>query len=717
MFAQIAVPLPLPPLTYAVPDGMQPKVGDAVLVRVRKKILSGTVLALDNKAPESHKFEIKPLEGFSEDFPQLHSETLQTLRWISDYYLCPIGEVLRTFLPPKSEPPKKEVFFLTPEGKNVLLDSIKGEKQREIILLGQNGNEFSLDSELRPSAKTLIKKGWLESKFILSEEIAPETSPGTPPELNPDQLSALESIRESITHQNFEPFLLQGITGSGKTEVYLHAAQAALDAGRSVLVVVPEIALTPQLVGRFKSRLTQPIAVLHSGLSDGERSRQWHLLNQGKYRVCVGARSAALAPIKNLGLIVVDEEHDGALKQEDHLRYHARDLCIVRAKSAKCPVILGSATPSLESFHNARSGKYKHLILPNRAAGNSLPEVKVVDQTKYSAENLLSPPLKVAMQKTLAAGQQIMLLLNRRGFSSFLLCGDCGHVPGCPNCSVSLTNYKSGRQLKCHYCGYTSKIHVACEKCHSEKILTGTEGTESLEEEVRRDFPQHPCIRIDRESMERKGSLEAALEAIANKSADIIIGTQMIAKGHDFPNISLVGVINADTAFHLPDFRASERSFQLFTQMGGRAGRGEIPGLVFIQTFNPNHPSIVYSTNHDYRGFAEEELLARHAFLYPPYSRMARILVSANSEALVAQQAEKIGALLNKIATKTKVEVIGPSPAVLFKIQNRYRWNILLKSTGAAPLHSTLQTLQSHLHNLKDSKVVVQVDVDPNSLM
>lgn len=718
MFAQVAVPLRLPALTYRIPPGMLLGPGDPVNVKVRKKTFGGIVLSTLAELNEEPKFELRFIDSIADDFPKLRPETIKMLQWASDYYHCPIGEVLRGFLPPDPSPRKKEHFFLSEKGSYTQESDLKGKSQRALLTRLKENGPVSLRGTERATVKKLIELGLVEKK-IVHDETMPVATPSTqsPFTLTDHQASALEEIRFSQDQGTFHTFLLQGVTGSGKTEVYLRAAAHSLSQGKSVLVVVPEIALTPQLVSRFKNRLGENIAVLHSGISDGERSHQWHQLNRGAYKVCIGARSASFAPISGLGLIVVDEEHDSALKQEDHLRYSARDLAVMRGKFSSATVLLGSATPSLESFHNALGGKFKHILLPDRASGRSMPEVIVVDRTKDAGEGSLSNHLRRAMKETLASKGQIMLLLNRRGFSSFLLCSGCGFVPECPNCSVSLTNYKASKLLKCHYCGFVDDIPKACAKCGNEEIFPGTLGTESLEEEVRLAFPGHNVIRIDRESVERKGTLEKALASIASGEAEIVIGTQIIAKGHDFPNIALVAVVNADSSFHLPDFRASEKSFQLFTQMAGRAGRGERPGRVILQTYNPKHPSIIHSTNHDYRNFAEEEMRFRHAFQYPPYTRMARILLSAPSSSIAEGSAEKVANLLRKSAEMLQVEIVGPAPAALSKVQNRYRWNLILKSIRPSPLHSLLMKLRLAAPDLLDRRVLVQIDVDPVSLM
>ncbi len=718
MFAQVVVPLPLPPLTYRVPAGLALSPGDPVKVRVRKKLHDGVVLETSSEVPAGITFEIRELEGRSEDLPRFGKEILQMLKWASDYYHYPMGEVFRTFLPPNPAPLTARRFRLTAEGRRRLANGQqpRGKLQRSLCEKLLAAEAIEAHGEARASLRRMAE--WVEEFTIADDSVAPPPERSSDPHsLTEMQGEAVAQIHASLDKRAFETFLLQGVTGSGKTEVYLRAAEHALRAGRSVLVVVPEIALTPQLVARFRARLGEGIALLHSGMSDGERSRQWHLLNRGILKVCVGARSAALAPIQNFGLVVVDEEHDSALKQEDHLKYNARDLAIVRAKHAAATIILGSATPSLESFHNSGTGRYRHLQLRERPGGQPLPFVHVIDRSKTHEEGSITAYLRNSIRDSLAKGGQVMLLLNRRGFSSFLLCEGCGFVPECPNCSVSLTNYRSARQLKCHYCGYNGEAPVDCSRCAHPGLVPGTLGTESLEEEVRALFPAARVLRVDRESVERKGALEAALAAIAAHEVDIVIGTQIIAKGHDFPNISLVGVVNADSSFHLPDFRASEKSFQLFTQMAGRAGRGDKPGKVVIQTYNPRHPSIVHATQHDFRSFAEEELRFRHEFHYPPFSRMARLLVTASSPTEAEQGAENIFRALSRVEVSPKVELMGPAPAVLSKVQNRYRWNLLLKCPQAQPLHTLIDLACNQAERLLPKRATLQVDVDPVSLM
>ena len=719
MFAKVLVPLPLPPLTYRLPEDLQAQKGDFVQVKVRKKSFPALIISTSANLEEADKkYEIKEID---QKLPlRLEGAIVDLLVWSADYYIFPAGEVLKYFLPDNLQEKTKHIYTFTSTGKAALSSSEKiGRAQKALLqkLVDQEQLE-DLASKEKVTMKKLLDQAWASKTAVAidhSAQLAEKISTSAPP-LNTWQIEALRKIRNSIGKKYFHSFLLQGVTGSGKTEVYLETARTVLDSGRNVLVLDPEISLTPQLVDRFRRRLGVPIAVLHSGMTNSERSKHWHLLHRGKVRVCIGVRSAIFAPISNLGVIIVDEEHDGALKQEDRFRYHARDLALVRAKFSSCTVLLGSATPSLESFFNVKKGKLEHLLLPERATSHSLPVVTVVDQKHVSAERLISPLLKKAMDEALKKREQVMLLLNRRGFSSFLICHSCGDVPTCPNCSVSLTFYKSQRKLKCHYCEFNQTLQEKCSKCADGLLQPSVEGTEALEEEVRSTFPAAMVLRMDRENMSKRGAIEAALESVHKREIDILIGTQMIAKGHDFPSVSVVGMINTDSSLHIPDFRAPERCFQLFTQMAGRAGRGLIEGRVFLQTFQPEHPSIRYSIAHDYLGFVEQELAIREEFHYPPYARLARILLSSTDARQVETLAEQAGEWLSKHAPSS-VSVLGPAPAVLAKILNRYRWSLLLKSAQAQSLHSLLEGFHAEPFWHKQKKVMIQFDIDPLSLL
>lgn len=725
LFANIILSAPLGPLTYSFDPELKLQPGQAVHVPFRNKKTLGFVSSFPKEeaiAPELRK-KIKPVSEAVEFVPPLLKGTLDLLIWIAEYYHYPAGLVLQHFLPSSPEVPLEK--FLTFERTNFSAEEIHlaigKSTKRKLVLNLFTGSELAyqrVPQELRAICKQLVEKGILNLSIKRSElQSQPLHEPILGPGLNRDQEAAKEAIIVAIENNDPATFLLHGVTGSGKTEVYLHCASAALARGKSVLVMVPEIALTPQLLDRFQRRLGLPIASAHSGLSEKERNRQWHLMRCGEFRVCIGARSAVFAPLQKLGLIVVDEEHDQALKQEDHLRYNARDLAIVLGKMQSCPVVLGSATPSLESFYNGRIGRFKYLQLEKRASGVQLPRVEIIDQSKEPRDFLLSRPLTAALTTTLEKGKQSMLLLNRRGYSSFRICEDCGTVPGCPNCSVSLTHHRQKAKLICHYCGYAEAPKNSCAKCASPRLRSGAPGIETLEQELKNRIPKARLLRIDRDTMEKAGAFEEALANIHAGTVDIIIGTQMIAKGHDFSQVHLVGVVDSDAAFNLPDFRAGERSFQLFTQMSGRAGRAAHCGHVIIQSYNTKHPSLLFSSQHNYRGFAEEELTIRKEFLYPPFSKLTRILITAPTPEIAEATSSKLTYFINRHYQSNEVMLVGPAPAVLGKIQNLFRWSLLIKSRKVAELHKLLHGVQASSHLILPAKASLQIDVDPLSLM
>jgi primosomal protein N' (replication factor Y) (superfamily II helicase) len=718
---KVIVRAPLPPLSYLVPDSwcdsapLSP--GSPVTVPLRNRQVSGIVWSHEEASTAPPK-GLKEVLGPSTELPFLGPSLMHCLGWLSQYYQYPAGEVLRALLPPNPQQKMKSIYRIRPGTEAA---SVRGPKLKEALAILQNEGPNSL-ADFRIQARKLVALGMAE-EFEVADW---SHSPGAPPmeledypSLTSDQSAALIELQKVRAQAQATPVLLEGITGSGKTEVYLRLAEEVLRAGKSVLVVVPEIALTPQLVSRFQARLGRPMATLHSGLSDGERSKQWHGLANGALSVCIGARSAVLAPMENVGLVVVDEEHDGALKQEDRLRYHGRDLALVRAKHWNCPIILGSATPSLESLWNARTGRFKHLKLHSRPSGQSLPSVEVVDMRLEPKDQLLGHKLMEEIRGNFSAGGQTMLLLNRRGTSSFRLCRSCGFVPNCPHCSVTLTHYEKKHKLVCHYCNYTEPPKDTCPACSAkESWQSGTPGTEALLAEITKRLPKLRTIRIDRESTERKGELEKALLKIHGGEVDLVIGTQMIAKGHDFPGVTLVGIVQADSSLQFSDFRAGERAFQLFTQMAGRAGRSERKGRVILQTFNPEHPVIRFAQQHDGRNFSEGELEVRKAFRYPPFTRMCRIVVQGPKEALVIKSCERLAAILTEhLQHWPGLEVLGPAPAAISRLKDRYRWNLILKHERSTELHRALSHASDNLPKLMSPGVDALIDVDPQNLM
>jgi primosomal protein N' (replication factor Y) len=534
--------------------------------------------------------------------------------------------------------------------------------------------------------------------------------------LTPEQQAAVEQIGKALKASTFHPFLLHGVTGSGKTEVYLRAVEQSLALGKGAVILVPEISLTPQLVGRFHKRLDREMALLHSGLTPGERYDQWRRVSKGEVQVVIGARSAIFAPCRDLGLIIVDEEHDTSYKQEEGVRYNARDLAVVRAQKQGAVVILGSATPSFESFYNAQQGRYQTLHLPKRVGGGVLPTVEIVDLRKEDP-GLFSHPLRDALAQNLATGRQSLLFLNRRGFSHAAICADCGAAFTCRRCSVTLTFHARRKALLCHYCGYHLPAFQICQLCGGGKIRLLGVGTEKVEEEVRRLFPRARVARMDSDVMTQRGAEGRLLCALEQGEIDILVGTQMIVKGHDFPRITLVGIITADVTLHLPELRAAERCFQLISQAAGRAGRGGHPGRVIIQTFLPEHYAIQRAKGHDFVGFYEAEMKTREALSFPPLTRMVNIRVSSASARAAEQGIERLAKKGHELLKTLRhaVEILGPSPAPLYRIRGRYRWQLLLKGERVALLQHLSRSLIQEGKVLKGARV--EVDVDPLTLL
>lgn len=537
--------------------------------------------------------------------------------------------------------------------------------------------------------------------------------------LTDEQNNALSHITQAMDEKRSTTFLIQGVTGSGKTEVYLQAIQKALHDGKQAIMLVPEISLTPQMTERFRSRFGNQVAVMHSGLSVGEKYDEWRKIQQGKVKVVVGARSAIFAPFTNVGVIILDEEHETTYKQDDAPRYHARDVAIWRSTYHQCPVILGSATPSLESYARAKKGVYHLLTLKQRAMQQSLPEVLVVDlraELQNGNRSMFSEALVEAIRVRIEKKEQIVLFLNRRGYSSFVLCRDCGTVVQCGNCDISLTYHRALEKLKCHYCGHEEPVPVVCPQCQSEHIRYFGSGTQKVEEELYRLFPEVRVLRMDVDTTKQKGSHEAILDAFGHGEADILLGTQMIAKGLDFPNITLVGVLSADTSLHLPDYRAAERTFQLLTQVSGRAGRHNKPGEVIIQTYTPEHYAIELSKDQVYEPFYEQEMLLRKRSGYPPYYYVALIQVSHENVLVAADYAKKVTDLLRSELPFT-VSIIGPTVPSIGRLQNRYRYQCLIKYKIEPKLIPTLHRLIA-LHRSEWQKQGIQltVDLDPSTI-
>lgn len=567
--------------------------------------------------------------------------------------------------------------------------------------------------------KTAEKNGWLSFEEVESyrDPFANHDFPKTLPwQLNTEQQQAVSRILSAEAQGEATTFLLEGITGSGKTEVYLQSIAEILNKGKTAMMLVPEIALTPQMVQRFKSRFGKAVAVLHSGLSQGEKYDEWRKIERGEAQVVVGARSAVFAPLQKIGLIIIDEEHEATYKQEDTPRYHARDLAIWRSQYHHCPVILGSATPSLESRARAQKKRYELLYLTQRAHENAqLPSVTIVDlKEEYTQKNTstFSRLLQEKISNRLQQKEQIVLLLNRRGYSSFMMCRDCGYVLPCPNCDISLTLHMDVKKMRCHYCGHQENIPKKCPDCQGEKIRYYGTGTQKVEEELQARFPSARILRMDVDTTRKKGAHEKILKAFEEQEADILLGTQMIAKGLDYPNITLVGVLNADTALNLPDFRSSERTFQLLTQVSGRAGRGAKPGEVIVQTFNPEHHSIVLAQAQDYEAFYQQEMILRHQSGYPPFYFTVKITVSHPAEQVVAKKSYQIAEQL-KNGLSPESRILGPTPSGIARIKNRYYYQIILKYKHEVHLHRMLREILETSQSEQRKNLYVSIDYEP----
>ena len=567
------------------------------------------------------------------------------------------------------------------------------------------------------SARALARRGLAKLTPRMSAIRRPAER--APHELNASQNAAFQALAQAIGTGKYAAFLLQGVTGSGKTEVYLRAIEAALAAGRSALLMVPEIALTPQVAGQFAVRFGDQVAILHSAFSESERAEYWRRIRRGEARVVVGTRSSVFAPMPELGLIIVDEEHDGSYKQEETPRYNGRDVAVVRAQQIGATVVLGSATPSMETRHNADRGKYQRLLLPERIEQRPMPQVEIVDlrqeflETKKNA--LFSRRLVEAVREKLSLGEQSMLLMNRRGFSSFVACRSCGYKVECINCSVTLTFHRRDRRLLCHYCGYSEKVPQVCVKCESEHIQFIGSGSEKIEEELREAFPEARIARMDRDTINSKGDYEQILNGFREGSFDVLVGTQMIAKGHDIPNVTLVGIVNADIGLGMPDFRAAERTFQLLTQAAGRAGRGGLPGTVVLQTINPEHYAVRFSAIQDYELFYAKELHFRKVMRYPPFASLANVVFRSERQEEALRMGGEISALLK--GEQEGVRILGPAEAPVPRVNKEFRYQMLVKAAQRKKLAEILEKVKAHAVAGNWPATALVIDVDPLNLL
>jgi primosomal protein N' (replication factor Y) (superfamily II helicase) len=752
MLVEVALPVPLP-RTFAYRSEAPIAPGMRVRVPFSGRKLIGWVVG--EAAPPRELKRIRDVDEVLDAEPSAPADVLALCRWISGYYLTPLGMVLRGAVPAllsdtgRSAAPERtrRVLRICRELPSLTVrDEVFGRahRQRECYeLLEQMGGRADvqhLGETLGYSAaviRGLVERGLAElTDERRDRDPFADFDPGSPARHppTPAQTDALTALRAAASAPEAAPFLLYGVTGSGKTLVYIELLRHVVQQqGRGAIVLVPEIALTPQTVARFRAEFGDIVAVLHSALSDGERYDAWRALREGRRRIAIGARSAIFAPVPDLGAIIVDEEHEASYKQSEAPRYHAREVAVVRAGAAGAVCVLGSATPALESWHNVQRGKYSLLRLPERVEGRPLPPVQVIDlrrERELEAQApvpragplILAEPLVDGIHERLRCGEQCILLLNRRGYATFVQCRACGHVWHCGECNVSLTYHRGRKRLVCHYCMHDEAPPDQCSECRSGDVSFRGVGTEQVERAVAELFPQARIARMDVDTTSAKWAHHEILQRVGAGEIDILLGTQMIAKGLDFPNVTLVGVINADVAMNLPDFRASERTFQLLTQVAGRAGRGPKGGLVLIQTSLPSHYAIRTAVLHDYESFAERELQVRSEPEYPPHTRLANVVISGTDERSVQDAAHEAAdwvlALLQQRGAADAVTLTGPAPCAIDRIRGRWRWHFLLRSRSARALGGVCREFQ-HRHDLKPGRAELRVilDRDPVSLL
>ncbi len=678
-YATVAIAAPTAGgFTYEVPATMIGRIapGQRVAVPFRRRTVVGYVLDVTQDQPSSLVGkDIRAINEILDEDAVFSSTFLSWLRWLSQYYCASIGEVCRTALPARLNrlhPPKTLRPTLPHEMEH-------REKEREVVL-------------------------------------------------TPDQEDALDRIRYEASSHQLKPILLHGITGSGKTEIYLRLFEALHHEGRQGILLVPEIGLTPQLSARVVSRFGDSVALYHSGLTDAQRHHQWERMKKGEVSVVVGTRSALFAPLPRLGAIVVDEEHDPSYKQDEGVLYNARDAAVMRGRMEGAVVVLGSATPSVESFANARTNKYHYIHLPERTGGGAIPVIEIIDMRKHIAGRIkghercsLSAPMIQAISDTLKRGEQCMIFLNRRGFAHFLICEECGHSFECPNCDISLAYHRRPPKLSCHYCDYTVLPPAQCPACMGIALAPMGRGTERIELELAELFPRATIARLDRDSVTQSASRTSIFRGMRDGSIDILVGTQMIAKGHDFPGVTLVGIVSADVALHLPDFRSAERTFQLTTQVAGRAGRGSAGARVLLQTFQPDHPSLTHAKAHDYGAFFEEERRHRESLGYPPFVRLTNIRLSATDARKLDREAHKLADAL-RFARKTLgyeklIALLGPAPAPMEKVRNRFRWQLLIKAPAPHQMTTFLTSVRSTFKEFQNKGLRIAIDVDPLNML
>ena len=730
---------------YVVPDNLIESLQAGTRVRVPlgrgNRTVMGYCVRIEHRSAGRR---LKNVSSVVDSQVLLSRHMLELTAWMAEHYLARWGRVIEAVVPAGvrgGSGTREKLFLEVPTHVAAKLTELKlAPKQAEALqVLAASDKALTVDelSDLvgckSGPINALRKKGLVNElrrrvHVMQPDELAKDQQQRLV--LNDRQGKALSAIVDAIDDQRHESFLLHGVTGSGKTEVYIQAIEQVIRAGRQAIVLVPEISLTPQTQRRFKSRFKH-VAVLHSHLSDADRNWHWKSIASGEVQVVIGARSAIFAPTPQLGLIVIDEEHDSSFKQGIEPRYHARLVAQRRAELLSIPMVLGSATPSLESYQNAQANEYTLLSMPDRVSDLPLPEVATIDMREEFRNRFnrgsISRHLLDAMKKALRDGGQVILLLNRRGFATHIQCPACGEVVKCKECDIALTHHRDGEKVVCHYCDFESAAPIRCPDCGFENIRYGGIGTQKLEAEIRSKFPNDACLRMDSDTMKRPGSHESAFTRFRNGEIKILLGTQMIAKGLDFPNVTMVGVINADTGLHLPDFRAGERAFQLITQVAGRTGRSERGGRVMVQSFNPDHPSIIAAQRHDYLQFATTELPNRKIFSYPPFGFMARIVVRGTSEQLTDQTATAIGNHINEFvanAFKTTprpdlpphaVRVLGPAPAPISKLRGLFRFHMIIQTPELELVRPAIRSARKEVKLVEDVQWII--DIDPTEML
>ena len=726
---------PFGPYDYDVPGHLRTDVQPGVRVEVPlgrgNRSRTGYCIAVENR-PAARA--LKPIGAVVDGQSLLSAPMLRLTHWMADHYLCPLGQVLDAVIPAGvrgQAGTREQVFLSVPAAiaarlSELRLSAKQAAAMQALIQAGRPLTPQELAAAVSCTAGPIQE---LRRKKLVTEEVRRvyTTQLNSVPvtrdahmQLNPDQAAALQAILDPLRKRRHETIVIHGVTGSGKTEVYIQAIDEVLQYGRQAIVLVPEISLTPQTRRRFQSRFDR-VAVLHSHLTPPERHAHWRHIADGEVQVVVGARSAVFAPTPNLGLIVIDEEHDASFKQDTAPRYHAREVAARRALAEQVPLVLGSATPSLESWSAALRGDYRLVDMPRRVSALPLPDVAIVDlRTQKSGAHRggsISQPMYQAVREALRDGGQVILLLNRRGYSTTIQCPGCGHVVKCPDCDIALTHHRQGEKAACHYCDYVIPTPTCCPECRFEGIRYSGLGTQRLEGEVEARFPGMPCLRMDSDSMSKPGSHEEALERFRSGEVRILVGTQMIAKGLDFPNVTLVGVINADTSLHFPDFRAAERTFQLVTQVAGRTGRGERGGRVVVQTYSPDHPAIVAAQRHDYVMFADQELPIRREFGYPPETSLVRIVMRGPVESAVEAFGEQVATRLREESAARQMEprILGPHAAPIPKLRGHFRYQILVYFLDATLLREAVRAATEQLK--APDEVLWMVDVDPLDML